>query len=216
VDRIRVSGPRTRGGGGPADPAATRRSMRRTRAARDFFPSVDWRRGGGADGSVMGAEDPWLERWLSVSSRRGEGKGWVVVVELGGVSLVVGLVRSLTCHVYRGTHLSCAFFSPGFFSPNQLCVCVEKNKKKGGNFNVTTGKAGGRQLAVREAGLPTVPCVLTQNTHTLLSSSLSLSSLMIVFSLRLVPCSPVAPTASLAHSWWCGAATSCGCVLWWC
>ena len=62
VYRIRVSGPRTqgRGGGGPADPAAARRSMRRTRAG-------GWFRGlekgevavtaTGADGSVMDATD---------------------------------------------------------------------------------------------------------------------------------------------------------------
>jgi len=54
----------------------------------------------------------------------GGGGGGAVAV---GVSLVVGLARSLTCHVYRGTHLSCAFFSPPIFFPG---VCVKKKERR--------------------------------------------------------------------------------------
>jgi hypothetical protein len=68
------------------------------------------------------------------------------------------------CHVYSTGKsiykLSCAFDFIFFFA-----VFVgwgwwgkKKEKKRGGNFNVTTGKegGGGRQLAVREKGSPTV------------------------------------------------------------
>jgi hypothetical protein len=54
--------------------------------------------------------------------------------------------------------LSCAFEFFFFCGVCGLGGGEKKEKKRGGNFNVTTGKegGGGRQLAVREKGSPTV------------------------------------------------------------
>jgi hypothetical protein len=98
--------------------------------------------------------------------RAGGGGGGGGAVAVGVLSLVVGLARALPhvpCVQGNPSEL-CFLFPQDFFS---WCVCVKKKRgereKRGGNFNVTTGKAGGRQLAVREAGLPTV-CPHTKHT----------------------------------------------------
>jgi hypothetical protein len=54
--------------------------------------------------------------------------------------------------------LSCAFDFIFFLRCLWAGGGGKKEKKRGGNFNVTTGKegGGGRQLAVREKGSPTV------------------------------------------------------------